>query len=223
VASGGDDGRVRLWDAAHGALLSEAPAVPDSVTALTFAADGHLLAGDARGVVRRLDPSTGAESWVVMASGPVTSLATDGAGLAAVGTYREVLLLDAATGAERLRLTGLDDWIRAIRFDRQVAEMALADGETIKILASGSNSLLREIEPEVGLITSLAYRPDGDELAIGVYQRALLRDPTGSLKLGRAIDAHIDWIRALAYSPDGAMLVTVGDDRALRFWITRAD
>ena len=193
------------------------------MTALRFAADGHLLAGDARGVVRRLDQSSGAEHWVVMASGPVTSLATDGMGLAAVGTYREVLLLDAATGAERLRLTGLDDWIRAIRFDRQVAEMALADGETIKILASGSNSLLREIEPEAGLITSLAYRPDGDELAIGSYQRALLRDPTGSLKLGRAIDAHIDWIRALAYSPDGALLVTVGDDRALRFWITRAD
>ncbi|MDE2902204.1 MAG: WD40 repeat domain-containing protein [Chloroflexota bacterium] len=223
VASGGDDGRVRLWDAAHGALLSEAPAVPDSVTALTFAADGHLLAGDARGVVRRLDPSNGAENWAVMASGPITALATDGSGLAAVGTYREVLLLDAATGAERLRLTGLDDWIRAIRFAPRVAEMALADGAAIKILASGSNSLLREIEPEAGLITSLAYRPVGDELAIGVYQRALLRDPTGSLKLGRAIDAHIDWIRAVAYSPDGALLATVGDDRALRFWITRVD
>ena len=223
VASGGDDGRVRLWDASIGVLLSEAPAVPDSVTALTFAADGHLLAGDARGVVRRLDPSNGAENWAVMASGPITALATDGSGLAAVGTYREVLLLDAATGAERLRLTGLDDWIRAIRFAPRVAEMALADGEAIKILASGSNSLLREIEPEAGLITSLAYRPVGDELAIGVYQRALLRDPTGSLKLGRAIDAHIDWIRAVAYSPDGALLATVGDDRALRFWITRAD
>lgn len=223
VASGGDDGRVRLWDAALGVLLSEAPAVPDSVTALTFAADGHLLAGDARGVVRRLDPSNGAENWVVMGYGPVTSLATDGAGLAAVGTYRELLLLDAVTGVERLRLTGLDDWIRAIRFGPQAAEMALADGATIKILASGSNNLLREIEPDVGLITSLAYRPDGNDLAIGAYQRALLRDPTGSLKLGRAIDAHIDWIRALAYSPDGALLATVGDDRALRFWITRTD
>ena len=223
VASGGDDGRVRLWDAVQGALVAEAPPVPDSVTALTFAADGHLLAGDARGTVRRLDPITGAQGWTATSSGPVTSLATDGTGLAAVGTYREVLLLDAATGVERLRLTGFDDWIRAIRFDTQLAEMALADGETIKILASGSNSLLREIEPEAGLITSLAYRPHGHELAIGAYQRTLLRDPTGSLKLGRAIDAHIDWIRALAYSPDGALLATVGDDRALRFWITRAD
>ncbi len=223
VASGGDDGRVRIWDSSQGTLLAEAPVVPDSVTALTFAADGYLLAGDARGVVRRLDPSNGAENWVVIGSGPVTSLATDGTDLAAVGTYREVLLLDAGTGVERLRLTGFDDWIRAIRFDPQVAEMALADGDTIKILASGSNSLLREIEPEVGLITSLAYGPDGGELAVGAYQLALRRDPTGSLKLGRAIDAHIDWIRALAYSPDGALLATVGDDRALRFWITRAD
>ncbi len=223
LASGGDDGRVRLWDAQHGMLLAEAPTVPDSVTALAFAADGYLLAGDARSVVRRLDPSNGAENWVVMGLGPVTSIATDGVGLAAVGTYQEVLLLDAGTGVERLRLTGFDDWIRAIRFDPQVAEMALADGKTIKILASGSNSLMREIEPEAGLITSLAYRPYGDELAIGAYQRALLRDPTGRLKLGRAIDAHIDWIRALAYSPDGALLATVGDDRALRFWIARAD
>lgn len=223
VASGGDDGRVRLWDASLGVLLSEAPTVPDSVTALAFAADGYLSAGDARGVVRRLDPSNGAEHWAAMGSGPVTSLATDGAGLAAVGTYQEVLLLDAGTGVERLRLTGFDDWIRAIRFDPHVAEMALADGEKIKILASGSNSLLREIEPEAGLITSLAYRPHGNEIAIGAYQRALLRDPTGRLKLGRAIDAHIDWIRAIAYSPDGALLATVGDDRALRFWIARAD
>ena len=223
LASGGDDGRVRLWDAQRGALLAEAPVVPDSVTALTFASDGHLLAGDARGVVRRLEASSGAEIWAVLGSGPVTALATEGSGLAAAGTFREVLLLDDVTGIERLRLTGFDDWIRAIRFDSQVGEMALADGEKVKILASGSNSLLREIEPETGLLTSLAYRPHGGELAIGAYQRAHLRDPTGSLKLGRAIDAHIDWIRALAYSPDGALLATVGDDRALRFWITRAD
>ena len=224
VASGGDDGRVRIWDSSQGTLLAEAPAVPDSITALEFTSDGQVLAGDARGVVRRLDARSGAELWGAAGlATPVTSLATNGADLAAAGTFREVLLLDAVSGAERLRLTGFDDWIRAIRFDPQVAEMALADGETIKILASGSNSLLREIEPAAGLITSLSYRPHGDELAIGAYQRALLRDPTGSLELGRAIDAHIDWIRALAYSPDGALLATVGDDRALRFWITRAD
>ena len=224
VASGGDDGRVRIWDSSQGTLLAEAPAVPDSITALEFTSDGQVLAGDARGVVRRLDARSGAELWGAAGlATPVTSLATNGADLAAAGTFREVLLLDAVSGAERLRLTGFDDWIRAIRFDPQVAEMALADGETIKILASGSNSLLREIEPAAGLITSLSYRPHGDELAIGAYQRALLRDPTGSIELGRAIDAHIDWIRALAYSPDGALLATVGDDRALRFWITRAD
>ena len=223
LASGGDDGRVRLWDPERGVMLAEAPAVPDSVTALTFASDGDLLAGDARGVVRRLDASSGAERWAVMASGAVTALAEDGSGLAAAGTFREVLLLDATTGTERLRLTGLDDWIRAIRFDPQVGEMAVADGEKVKILESGSNSLLREIEPEAGLVTALAYQPHLGELAIGVYQRAHLRDPTGSLRLGRVIDAHIDWIRALAYSPDGALLATVGDDRALRFWITRAD
>ena len=223
LASGGDDGRVRLWDAERGVLLAEAPAVPDSVTALTFTSDGYLLAGDARGVVRRLDASSGAEHWAVLGSASVTALATDGTDLAAVGTFREVLLLDAETGAERLRLTGLDDWIRAIRFDPQVGEMAVADGETVKILESGSNSLLREIEPAARLITALAYQPQLGDLAIGAYQRAHLRDPTGSLRLGRVIDAHIDWIRALAYSPDGTLLATVGDDRALRFWITRAD
>lgn len=223
VASGGDDGRVRIWDAEHGTLLAEAPTVPDSVTALTFASDGFLLAGDARGVVRSLDASSGAERWATMGSASVTALATDGQDLAAVGMFREVLLLDAASGADRLRLTGLDDWIRAIRFDPQVGEMAVADGETVKILERGSNSLLREVEPEAGLITSLAYQPQLGELAIGAYQRAHLRDPTGSLSLGRIIYAHIDWIRALAYSPDGALLATVGDDRALRFWITRAD
>ena len=223
LASGGDDGRVRLWDAERGVLLAEAPTVPDAVTALTFTSDGYLLAGDARGVVRRLDASSGAEHWAALGSASVTALATDGADLAAVGTFREVMLLDAVTGVERLRLTGLDDWIRAIRFDPQVGEMAVADGETIKILERGSNSLLREIEPEAGLVTALAYQPHLGELAIGAYQRAHLRDPTGSLRLGRVIDAHIDWIRALAYSPDGALLATVGDDRALRFWITRAD
>ena len=223
VASGGDDGRVRMWDAERGVLLAEASQVPDSVTALTFASDGDLLAGDARGVVRRLEASSGSERWAVLAPGPVTALAQDRHGLAAAGTFQEVLFLDALTGAEQLRLTGLDDWIRTIRFDPQANEVALADGEAVKFLVSGSNTLLREIEPEAGLITSLAYGPHGNELAIGAYQRALLRDPTGSLKLGRAIDAHIDWIRALVYSPDGELLATVGDDRTLRFWISRAD
>ena len=67
-----------------------------------------------------------------------------------------------------MRLTGLDDWIRAIRFDPEVGEMAVADGETVKILERGSNNLLREIEPEAGLVTALAYQPHLGELAIGV-------------------------------------------------------
>ena len=75
LASGGDDGRVRLWDAERGVLLAEAPTVPDSVTALTFTSDGYLLAGDARGVVRRLDASSGAEHWAVLGSASVTALA----------------------------------------------------------------------------------------------------------------------------------------------------
>ena len=64
VASGGDDGRVRIWDSSQGTLLAEAPAVPDSITALEFTSDGQVLAGDARGVVRRLDARSGAELWV---------------------------------------------------------------------------------------------------------------------------------------------------------------
>ena len=48
LASGGDDGTIRLWDPARGAETAR-PEVDGAVTCLAALPDGRLVAGDALG------------------------------------------------------------------------------------------------------------------------------------------------------------------------------
>jgi WD40 repeat protein len=118
VASGGEDGRVRLWDLTTGAQAGEVTVSRDGVTALAFSPDGATLwAGsgfdtgltvkawnaDTLQPLHAFDDTQFAFTWVDdIVGGPrpdeVTILgAWFGAGSSGVGGVR----LDAATGATR--------------------------------------------------------------------------------------------------------------------------
>lgn len=73
----------------------------------------------------------------------------------------------------------------------------------------------RSLEPAARLtgfsswVTSLAFRPDDRQLAIGLKDSVQLVDPE-SRAVQREITVKVGQVRALAYSPDGKLLVIAG-------------
>jgi WD40 repeat protein len=76
-------------------------------------------------------------------------------------------------------------------------------------LTTGAKSLpeLKPTAPVRAAINSLAYRPDGELLALGRYQQAELHNARG---LARKLGGHASEVRAVAFSPDGKLLATAG-------------
>ena len=73
------------------------------------------------------------------------------------------------------------------------------------------------LEGHTEQLTSLAYRPDGSQLATGSedHQVRLWDAATGR---ARATLDHEDSVFALSYSPDGSRLATASKDGAVRLW-----
>src|SRR6266513_3995413 len=71
-------------------------------------------------------------------------------------------------------------------------------------------------------ITALAFRPDGEVLAVAFISADKASDidflETRSHRLRRHFLAHRGFIHSIAFSPDGAWLVSVGSDQAIRAW-----
>jgi hypothetical protein len=98
LASGGDDGRVHLWDRATGKELCRLTGHTGAVLAVAFSGEGNRLAsGSCDNTIRLWDVASGAE--VGRFSGPSNGIQTvafspDGKSVAAAGAGTEVLVWD---------------------------------------------------------------------------------------------------------------------------------
>jgi len=69
-----------------------------------------------------------------------------------------------------------------------------------------------------GLLTCLAYTPDGRTLVSGANDGVVQFWDVEGRALKNTIKAHAGAVRALALSPDGRTLATAGPDRFVRVW-----
>ena len=144
-------------------------------------------------------------------------------GLLAVGGYREVRLLDPATGKAVATLSGHSDYVRSIAFSPDGKMLAAGGGPPqqwgeIKIWDVQSHQLLKTIHGHNDCIYSIAWSPDGKLIASGSYDKtAKLWEASSGMELFNLKD-HIDAVFAVAFSPDGKRLATASQDRTVKIW-----
>jgi hypothetical protein len=154
LATGGDDGAVRLWDPATGTLISDLASQSGTIRALATVPDSSgrtlLATGGDDGAVRLWDPATGTLiSELASQSGTIRALATvpDSSGrnlLATGGSDGAVRLWDPATGTpvgEPLR--GHTDAVFVL------ATVPGSSGRTL-LATGGSDGAVRLWDPATG-------------------------------------------------------------------------
>lgn len=242
LATAGDDGLARVWDADSGELLLtlsghtlQPAAFFRGLMAVAFSRDGRLLATAAQdGLAKVWDLSTGAELLKLQgheAGVAVVAFSPDGKIIATSGDDNWAGIWDAGTGALLMkipspsRLLGLafsPDGSRLVTGgDQGLVQVWSLPGDPRTAAEAPSQPLL-SLRTAAGVVTDVQYSPDGTQLAVtgstGVVE---IRDAeTGALVQSIANPAGV-W--ALRFSSDGAHLATGGMDGIARIFALDTD
>ena len=223
VVTGGDDGRVRVWDpATAGAAPLELGSHDGRVRAVAVLPDGRVVTGGDDGRVRVWDPAAAGAAPLELDrhDGPVSAVAVlpDGR-VVTGGDDGRVLVWDPATpGAGPVELGRHDGPVRAVA--------VLPDG---RVVTGGDDGRVRVWDPAApgaapvelgrhdGWVRAVAVLPDGRVVTGGDDGRVRVWDPAvpgaAPVELGR----HDGSVLAVAVLPDGRV-VTGGDDGRVLVW-----
>jgi len=182
----------------------------DGVAAIKSVEDGKTSGS------LRLGPA-GAEPIYRVAYSP------DGALLAASRNDGTIVLLDAATRAERAVLLGHAAPVVSLAFSNDGRWLASGARDGRIVIASvPDGAAVRRLDGHVEEVFALAFSPDGARLVSGGRDRTIrVWDPATGDELVQ-LDGHTSFVYALAFSPDGRTLVSGGGDATARIWDTRS-
>ena len=147
------------------------------------------------------------------------ALSADNRLLASAGADNIIIIWDVASRKQILYLAGHTEWIFALAFS---PDGRLASGSydgTVKIWNIASAKVEYEI-PSIRpySVTSLAFSPFGDTLAIASANKVINLWDMKARKLKSSLQGHSDTVTQIAFSHDGNTLTSSSLDKTVRLW-----
>ncbi|MFN6354637.1 MAG: NACHT and WD repeat domain-containing protein, partial [Cyanobacteriota bacterium] len=179
LASGANDGTIKLWDPATGQLQATLEGHSGPVRALAVLPGGRLASGANDGTIKLWDPASGQlQATLEGHSGSVNALAVLPDGRLASGAFdRTIKLWDPAGGQLQATLKCHSRWVYALAV---LPDGRLASGScdcTIKLWDPATGQLKATLEGHSDWVRALAVLPGG-RLASGAGDRTIkLWDP----------------------------------------------
>lgn len=229
LASAGEDGTVRLWEAATAKELARFEGHRRWVFAVVWHPDGKFLASaGADGTVRLWDPVTGKEISRIERAHSTRSPSDwisdldwhpDGKHIAIAGHDSIIYLWDTTSGKEVAQLKGHVEGVNVVAWHPCRPLLASAGRDrTVRLWDTASGEELARLEGHSNVLWALAWHPDGNLLAsAGDDLDVWLWDVT-TRKRHSQLQAHTDGVRAVTWHPNGKYLASAGNDSIVRLW-----
>ena len=227
LATGGDDGTVRLWDVATQQQIGAPMTASSIVNSVAFSPDGTSLAtagGD--GTVQLWDVATQEQIGAPMPadSSSVHSVAfsPDGTTLATGGDDGTARLWDVATQEQiGVPMTASSGKAYSGAFSPDGKTLATAgDGGTVRLWDVATQQQIGAPMATNGFtMNSVAFSPDGKTLATaGDDGTVRLWNVSVYRQIGAPMATNGSSVNSVAFSPNGKTLTTAGDDGTARLW-----
>ena len=223
LATAGENGAVRLWDARSGRSVGLVREEPCAVNSLAHADRGSLLAwgtADGRVVVWDLIEDSLVSEQRTGIRDPTPVFSPDGTHLA-YAEAGEVIILHPRTGETR-RLEIGEGACHDIRFSPDGDRLATLDTRAIRVFDLATSRARATIDVTGRGVQVIAWSGDGSSLAFGVTHSVRL------LTLGKDVEPaivgrHEANVRSLRRVPGSTSFVSAGQDDTIRYWNTEED
>ena len=223
LASGADDGTIRLWDTATGDLTVTLEGHTASVTSLSFSPDGTVLASASDDhTVRLWDTATGDltvtlerhTSWVYS-----VAFSSDGTRVASGSADDTIRLWDAATGENTALFEIPIGLANSVEFSPDGTTLAsFSKDGTVKVWDLATGNARTVGKGHAGTIWSLALSPDGTRVASGHGSGTIRLWDVASGTQTAQLKGHDHRINSLVFSSDGTTLFSGSSDNTIRTW-----
>ncbi len=222
VLGSGEDGGVRILDAATGQELGQLLGHAGRVPGLAFSADGaRALTGGHDGTVRLWDVRTGRQ-LATIEHGAATwdvALSRDGKRALSVGIDKLMKLWDVKEGTELRRFAGHGAPVRRVAWSPDETRILTGSEDgTARLWDANKAKALAQLDGPTRAVQDVAFSPDGKRALLGSMDGTVrLWDLDGLLEVKR-IEAHAAGVERVAFTPDGKKAISAGWRGAVALW-----
>ncbi|NJL48853.1 MAG: NACHT domain-containing protein [Leptolyngbyaceae cyanobacterium SM2_5_2] len=223
LASGSEDGVVRLWDTYSGEVLLLLEGHSNAVRSVAFSPQAPLLASASHDHSIYLWDLATRHCLAVLDDHRerVRSVAftPNGRFLASSSDDYTIRLWEVATGHCTCVLAGHTNLVMSVAFSSDGQLLASAsDDLTVRLWDVASGQSIAVLKGHQNWVWSVAFSPDGQFLASGGDDLVVNIWDVASQTIQKRLEGHQAAITAVNFSPDGTAIVSASNDSTLRVW-----
>ena len=241
IASGSDDGSIKIWDAETGKEVHNLSSHSDdsSVTSVSFSPDGKKIAsGSDDNSIKIWDAATGKEVQTLTGHTEniySVSFSPDGKRLLSssgnpVGDGKKnsnhLKMWDLGTGKELAILNKQKGNVYAATFSPDGKKIASGSEEgndenkiySIKIWDAETGKEVQTLTGHTPYVKSVSFSPDGKNLASGSWDNSIKIWDAETGKEVQTLTGHTSVVASISFSPDGKNITSGSWDNSIKIW-----